>query len=477
MLSQAYLSYAWLGMSISVAIFVWFVWLEQNNRRDVVVWLILGEAILEALLYPNQGSIPSRLFYMPFAGRHIRPSELFLALGLMARLVASKRFQRWTTAGAALAAFGAWYTTEFAIGVLSHNPLIIALFDIKEFLLFIVGTYVLAAGVPARQLVGPKSVGRWVLALCAAAVLLLPFAHGLRLHFNLPLVPLSTLGYGADATDCAVALGGMFLALELYRSPPRPWVIGGSIIVVASSLAGTQRAAMLVTGGVVGGLVLAMLLRRRNSLLPGATSFRRAGALLAGIVALVGSVLAEIGATTRIFQEVHAALFSTAKAQSASARIQIWTEASHLFFSRPFFGWGLGTQVPLRQVWPMPVITVPSHDLVLDLLMRGGIVALGLFVFAMALFAREGIRTWRGAHDPMVAGLALGALAGLAGLASLAVVESLFDQVRIAITFGFLLGCLTAASRQHRADEAEGQQAQMLLGEPPSQKPLGALSV
>lgn len=446
MLNKAYLSYDWLGGAVAFAVFAWFLWLERRNRRDIVVWLILGEALLEALLYPNQGSIPSKIFYMPLAGRHVRPSEALLAFGLLARLIATRKYARWTRAGAAWAAFGIWYGAELVLGLLNHHPIFIALFDIKEFLLFIVGTYVLAAGVPFEQLVGRKAVGRWVVGLAVAAVALLPFAHGAHLNFNLPLVPLSSLGYGADATDCAVALGGLFLGIELYRSPPRPFVLAAAVVVIASALAGTQRAAMLVTGGVVGAFFLAALLRRGRRVAATAT-LQRVGLLMAGLVGLAFATLAEVGAMRPIFIEVHAALFSTAKAQSANARLQIWTEAIHLIEARPIFGWGLGIQVPLRQVWPLPVITVPTHDLALDLLMRGGVVALALFVIAMALFAREGLATWRKAEEPLVSGLALGALAAVAGLLTLAVVESLFDQVRIAITFGFLLGCLTAATR------------------------------
>lgn len=457
----------WLAAVAGVAVLTAFVWLESTGRRNVIVWLVVGEAVVEALLYPDQASIASPLFYLPLAGRHLRPSEVLIGVGLLARALAPTARRRWTTAGAAWAAFFAWYSAAFVVGILNGNPKITALFDIKEALLFFAGTYLLAAGLPLAQLVGRRPLGRWVIWLALAVVIFVPLSRGNH-SLNLPLVPLPVLAFGSDVSDCIVAIGGLLLGVEICRPRPRPWAIGTSMLLVLSSLMGTQRAAMMVSGGVLGVFALASLSRNwRHRAAVGSRSLRRLGLAAVGLAVVAMAFLAETGTPNPAVARFHAALFSTAKAESANARLQIWREAVALIVHQPVFGNGLGIQVPLRQVLPLPVMYVPSHDIVLDLLMRSGIVGLALFVAAVALSLREGWRLWHSTTDPLVAGVALGASAGIAGLLALGIVESLFDQVRIVIVFGFLLGCLTVAHRHEKdrlAREQEGQVEEIPVG-------------
>ena len=440
----------WLAGVTGLAVLAAFVWLELTGRRNVIVWLVVGEAVLEALLYPDQASIPSPLFYLPLAGRHLRPSEVLIGVGLVARALAPTARRQWTTAGAAWAAFFAWYSAAFVVGVLNGNPTITALFDIKEALLFFAGTYLLASGLTLTQLVGRRTLGRWVFWLALAVATFVPLSRGNH-SLHLPLLPLPVLAFGSDVSDCTVALGGLLLGVEICRPRPRPWAVGTSMLLVLSSLLGTQRAAMMVSGGVLGVFALASLSRNwRNRTALGSRSLRRLGVAVAGLAIVAMAALSEIGAPNPAVARIHAALFSTAKAESANARLQIWREAIALIVHQPVFGNGLGIQVPLRQVWPLPVMYVPTHDVALDLLMRSGIVGLALFVMAVAMSLREGWRLWHYTTDPLVAGVALGASAGIAGLLALGIVESLFDQVRIVIVFGFLLGCLTVAHRYEK---------------------------
>lgn len=445
----------WLAGVGGLAMLALFVWLEMTGRRSTIVWLVVGEAVLEALLYPNQASIPSPLFYLPLAGRHLRPSEVLIGVALVARALAPTARRQWTTAGAGWAAFFAWYSAAFVVGILNGNPKITALFDIKEALLFFGGTYLLAAGLPLSQIVGRRPVARWVFWLGLAVVLFVPLSRGNH-SLNLPLMPLPVLGFGSDVSDCIVALGGLLLGIEICRPRPRPWAVGTSMLLVLSSLMGTQRAAMMVSGGVLGVFALASLSRNwRHRTAFGSRTLRRLAVAVAGLAVVAMAFLAEIGAPNPAVVRIHAALFSTAKAESANARLQIWREAVALIVHQPVFGNGLGIQVPLREVWPLPVIYVPTHDIALDLLMRSGVVGLALFVMAVGLSLREGWRLWHRTTDPLVAGVALGASAGITGLLALGAVESLFDQVRVVIVFGFLLGCLTVAHRHEKARLAE----------------------
>lgn len=456
---SSYLSYALLGLVMAGALQALFFMLELRSRRDVIIWIILGEAILETILYPNQAAIESPLFYLPLAGRHVRPAEILITMALFARAAVTTKRSRWTLAGGAWAAFFAWYCTEFLLGLVNHNPRFAALFDLKQLLLFLGGSYLLTAGVPIAQLTGRRAIGRWLAWLGPTILALIPFSHGLSLSLDFSLLPLSSISYGADASDCVVALGALFLAIELCRPDPRPRAAGIAMVLILSSLVGTQRAAMLVTGGVFGVFIAAVLVAkglwtRRTSFATRSLRRLAAASSAVGAIALAGMAAASI--PNPLSQRIHQALFSTGKAESANARLQIWREAFALISQRPAFGHGLGIQVPLRQVWPMPVIMVPTHDLVLDLLLRSGIVGLALFVFALVLFFRQGITVWRLSAEPLTAAAALGAMAGIVGLLALSGVESLFDQVRIAITFGFLFGVLTSASRAYEAEGARG---------------------
>ena len=88
-----------------------------------------------------------------------------------------------------------------------------------------------------------------------------------------------------------------------------------------------------------------------------------------------------------------------------------------------------------------------SHNLILDLWIRGGVVAVLLFLAALIASIRQGIRVWRRSTDRLVAALAIGATIGVVAIMAKAMLEPVFEQFKVVTVFGLLLGVISAAAR------------------------------
>lgn len=445
------LTYGGLGIVIALIL---LIGLERRGRRDVVVWTVLGIVLLDGLLYPGQGGPESLLFYPVVAGQHLRLPEIIIPLALIARFVVHGVPRRPTGQGLAWAAFFLWYATAAVVGLLYHNPFVKDAFDAKA-IIFVGGGYALAAGVPASQVVGRRAAGRWVAGLGAAVAFfaLVPLS-GHQLSFRLPLIHVPSIAYTSDPADCVVSLAALFLVLEICRERPRRWAFVGAGLLILSPFLITQRAALLSTAVTVGVLVAVMV--RPSWPTRAALRWRQVASVAGGLVAAATIFLvvqAEVGGSRVVANQFHAAISGEEKLQSAHARLALWGQASHLIGQKPLFGWGLGKLETLHQVFPLPPVSTPAHDMALDLLVWTGAMGLGLFVVAVGLTLREAWRVWMSALDRQVAALALGAGIGVIGLLTIGVVESVFEQYRLATVLGLLLGFVTAASRA-RAVEA-----------------------
>jgi O-antigen ligase len=138
-------------------------------------------------------------------------------------------------------------------------------------------------------------------------------------------------------------------------------------------------------------------------------------------------------------------LLSRGKQLSAEGRVNQLARARPIIAQRLWFGWGLGKTYVYFE--PGPALFVESnltHDIITDLLLRTGVVGAALFALSAWMSVRDGLRAWRHHPEPLAAALALGATAALIGLLSKGLVESLFEQFRLAVVIGVLLGIVRA---------------------------------
>ncbi len=437
-------------VAAGMAAVLWlFVHEERRGRRETAVIIVFWAVLIEALLYPDQGMVPSKLFYPSLAGQQFRTPEVLIPLALLARWLATTGRRRVSAAALAWAAFFAWYAAELLMGKLFGNPTKTAFFDAKA-IIYVGGGYALAAGVPARVLVDRFAKRAWLVVLAVVVTIcdVISYVPSAQVSYHLPLVPIAGLSYSADASACVVAIATVVLVVELTRRRPSQWVLVLAFLLVISPLTGTQRASTVEAAVAFAVVVLVSFgrtWRQRVAVL--STDVLKTVALVTGAVVVGLTLLPGHIVTTSVSARLHEVFTGVGKTQSASARRQLWHEAARLISQRPVFGWGLGKQPLLRQVPPLPPVLTPTHDLALDILLRAGAVGLVLFLVALAWSLHQGATAWRRSPDPMIAGLALGAVAAVMGIMAKGVVESVFDQFRVATMLGLALGVIASCAR------------------------------
>lgn len=422
--------------------------LEAAGRSHVTVAVVLGLVILEALLYPNQGTVPAGLFYPTLAGQAFRIPQLLIPLALLARVAARGRMKTLSTTGLAWTIFFVWYLAGFVLGYFYGNPLVDMLFVAKA-VVYIGGGYALAAGARPAAFVARGATGRWALVLGV----LVAFSGSMKLAgaslaFDLPMLSVSDGGtYAADASTTISLVALVLLLVEACRRRPRGLVAGLLALLVLSPLLGSQRAALISAASAVSVAALALVGRtwRRRATVTAVQAWTVLLGLIAiGLAVFVFSVGGG-GEPPPVAQQLGATLQGEAKQASAVARERLWNDTTRMISERPLMGWGLGRRTLLRQVGTPPIETA-AHNLVLELLVQLGVVGLLLFSSALAMSLRGMLRAWRRHPDPEVAALALGCAAATVGLVAGAMVQPLFELFRLATVFGLVLGVGAAAA-------------------------------
>lgn len=441
------------GAVLAAVAFAWMVRMERTGRSALVVTMLVALTLVESVLFSDFSSVPSGLFHPGVGGLSFRLPDVAIPLALAARFVARGGVRRVSRAGLAWTAFFVFLVGSAAIGVLQGNQASEALFQAKA-LIYIGGGMALAAGVPARDQLGRHGLRRRAVPFgVLAAVLALTTSGPIRTGVNIPGVGATVVGgLHADAAAVFVAIGAMVLAVELCRRPRSSIVTIACLPLLFSAFETGQRASILLLAAVVVTL---------SALLAGATGRLRArvtatevvlsGALALGavVVLILGQATAE-DAPPRIplAGPIATTFVSEGKIQSAEARRGLWREALSLAESHPVFGWGLGKKWVYFKPGPNEFATgSAAHNIALDLLVRMGVVGIALFLLAVALSIAGGVRAWRLHPDPHIAALAAGATAALVGLLAKGMVESIFENYRVAVVLGVVLGIARSAAR------------------------------
>ena len=450
--SAALILLAFPALMGSFMLFGWFTRLEGEGRGEVVVATVLGVALLEAVLFQSQNTVPSGLFRIPLGSFDIRPVDLLIPMALAARVMARPPVSRVSLTALLWAAFIAWYVAGGITGYYGGNPLPEVIGQVRSMLLF-AGGYALVAGTDVRKLLGERflrSVSR-VLFVVALGYLVMILVVGPIAIGGGPVSVPELGGLGADTCSIISTMGLMLILVEI-SSPVhhRFRIIAGSLAMLIPLIG--HQAASIVGLGVMIGLTLLMALtprwRERVTITP--TEFVLV-VVLALTVGLSGLTVA--GRTAELTGGVEEALVGNAQDSTSRLRVLLWEDARDFILESPVIGHGAGFRQILPDQWPAPPSLVSSHNILIDVALRSGLVGLGLFIVAMLSSFREMLVSWRSRLDPRLTMLSLGAGIGVGGLLAKGMAESILDKFRLAVFLGALLSMISGISRQAEITE------------------------
>lgn len=430
--------------------FAFFVRLERQGRAAVIFTVLIAYLVLECVLYPSQNEIPVGIFH-PGAGElTFRLAEALVAVAFAARLlvrgapkVIGVRTLWWV-------GFFTWIATAAVVGMLAGNDVALVAFEAKA--IVYLGAMAIAAGVPGRHLVHDSGLLPLISGCTGlAVVLMVTHQAGLQIQAGLPLVPIERLGeLSPDLATVFSSLGALALVLAALRKDRRlRLLICGAVLLMPPALVSGQRAAMLAAVltlvVVIGGLVKA---RERLSVTP-TEAFLCAAAVASFVLVPSFVTMAGGGSSARLpfSDSVETAFTNRAKEQSAQSRINQLVLARDLIGERPIGGWGLGT----TYVYFLPghdelLETNLTHNILLDLMVRTGVIGALLFLAALAGTLSGGWNAWRRQPDLVVAALGLAAIAAVGGILGKGLVESIFEKYRLATLLGLMLGAARSAA-------------------------------
>jgi O-antigen ligase len=416
--------------------------------------VLLGLLIVEATVYADQNTLPRSLFHPGSGSAQLRLPEVYITLALIARLIARGKPTRIGLPAGLWLAFAAWMVVGGVEGHLYHNLLTQDLYEAKD-ILYIVGAYALASGVPVRRYIDSGGL-LWIGNLTVACLTLVDLMTIGKITFNthLPGLPLQDFGaVGSETAAIGLAIGTICFMVRLASGPVRARDVLALVPIVTAVVLANQRA-VLVNLAVVAGVLCVLLFSgawrgvvRRFSV--------KAGQIVLTALAVVGVALAVLFVPAAIDQkpvsvplsgQFDALFHSQGKVESAQDRLNLAAESEKLIPQHLFIGWGLGVEFNYYEAGQRKVVPIAyAHNIVLDLWLRLGLIGLIMFVAAMGFSLTDGVRVWRRHTDPIVAALALGILAVLAGLLATAFLEPFLDEYRLATLFGVSLGMLRAA--------------------------------
>ncbi|HXQ58838.1 MAG TPA: O-antigen ligase family protein [Acidimicrobiales bacterium] len=423
---------------------------ERSGREHYAVMLLLGLLVIETSLYENQDLMPRDIFHPGSGAFEFRLPEVIITLALLARWMVRGRATRVGVVPLLWTAFGAWILIAAVEGVLRHNALVQIPYQAKA-VVYVVGGYALASGVPIRRFLEGQALTRLVRWSAVAATVLTAMQLGHRAYaVHLPLLPLPDFGVdGNDASTIFAAIGLIGLLLELAKEKRSRLTMLACVPLLLSPFWSNQRAVLIMLGASVTTVVVVATGKtaRRRLRVKSAEVLLSALAVV-GVVLGVSVVPALEGGTVQVpLSATIAKTFnSTGKVESAQDRASKWSVAFALIRQHPVIGNGLGVEFSFYEPGPNVItVTDVTENIGLDLWMRAGIIGLGLFALALLLSLADGLAAWRGHPDRMVAVLALALVAVVIGLVGKGMVESIFEKYRLATMLGLSLGLLRSA--------------------------------
>ena len=439
----------------AVAVVKLFIRWEREGKEQLVPLILLGLIVVEGTLYANSDVIPRGLFHPGSGSTQLRLPEVYITLALIARLVARGVPKRIGLPAGLWLTFAALLVVGIVEGKLNHNPFSQVIFEGKD-ILYIVGGYALAAGVPVRKYFDRGDLYKLgtLCLVCASLVDLMAIGH-ISINTNLPLLPLQ--GFGAVGNETAAicfAIVGMCFLARLASGPPRLLDALALIPVVVAVVLANQRAD-LINMAVAIFVVLAAVAIGHWRHQPRRFTVRSGHVVLVALTAAAVAILVVVVPAAADRQPVRIPLASTyqnlfhskGKTQSAQDRLNLAAQAEHLIPHHLVIGYGLGVEFQYYEAgFKQLQQTAYAHDIALDLWLRLGLVGLLLFTLAFIFSIAGGLRVWRRHPDARTAAVALALVAVLMGLLVTAFLEPMIDEYRYATFFGVSLGMLRACA-------------------------------
>ncbi|HEY1689379.1 MAG TPA: O-antigen ligase family protein [Solirubrobacteraceae bacterium] len=424
-----------------------FRWLLLTSRSPTgperIAALLLGLLVIEASLYQNPDLIPVGLFHPKAGPLSFRLFDVLIPLALAARFIARPPARRAPLQTLFWSMFLVWIAVEGIEGLMSGNSKNAVSYEAKA--IIYIGMFVLIAAVPPQRWLESTALRRVIgMASVLSTFLVVTMAAHFAISVKLPLLPLEELGsLGTDAATTFAILGIVTLAVGACSERNRMRTIAAALPMLAAPLVSGQRAAMLSLAATVAVLVLAAPFSRRYI----RVTWTEVGLLVAAIagVATALVVIATLTSKTNVSlplaREIQETFNSRGKQLSAEDRVNQWAQARALIANRPWFGWGLGKEYAYYSPGSFEFVTTElTHNIILDLLLRTGVVGLILFLLATAGTVRDSIVASVQELDPRLKALALGCTAAFVGLIVKGMFESIFEKYRIVLLMGILIG-------------------------------------
>jgi O-antigen ligase len=435
-----------IAASAVVALFAHW---ERSGLSHVPAAIILGLLTFESILLPAPGNTPNGLFRFRGAGEDVRTIGALTVLALVARWWARGFPTRVSRTGLLWAACGFWYCAAAWIGVTRGHDSELVKFEFQS-LLYIAAGYLLFAGTPVRALLSRRAVGWWT-GVLSALIGVVAFTTLFELYsdVSLGLQTFPGLGsYGPSGRSVVSGIAVVTVVSEACRARPRNWVIICALLLLLSPVVGIQRASLVQALLCFGGLLIIAFgrtWRRRATVTPTLSGLVVLG-LIGVVVAIVVIPPAVTGEQSIVMRSLDRAFTGEGQAASAEARQLLWSESRDLIEEHPIAGWGLGKRTALARPFPLDPMEMSSHNILLDLWIRAGLVSVLLFLGALAASFWDATRTWRRHPDPIVGAYAIGCAIALVGLIGKGLVEPLFDNFRLATLLGMLAGGIASAA-------------------------------
>jgi O-antigen ligase len=436
--------------------------LEERGRPEVILLVVLGFILVDALLFPDGGNEPPGIFRLTILGHDYRTADLLIVLGLVARLASRGLPRRVTGTGLLWGTFFAVFVLAAPLGLANGHSSTLVIFQTK-FVLETGGMAVLVAGVALSKLTSPSFIGKtaWFVGMLSIVPIIfgslgkaeyLPLPHG---------AGFANQGLGADTATVLLSFGFLLMMVEVCSRHPRVGVIMWCGLLIICPIFTGQRAAligMVVTLSCVAVVMLGRRWRQRSparltQLLPVIACV----VIPLGTIALLNARTSPASSSIPVVSSLGGRFGGTGKTQSANVRLTVWTLGRHLAEERPVFGWGLGQDFNVFQSNGSedPFTGGDFHDIAIDLAVTTGVTGLALFGFALTASLWSAFVTWRIGRNGAISAMALAAGILILQLIAKGLFESVFQKYRLALIFGLFIGIIAAAARTQDRDAVE----------------------
>lgn len=429
---------------------------EREGKSSRSVALVLGVALLEALVQRSATNVPLGIWRIPLGPLDLRPIDVLLPMALGARLIARPSFDYVSKVTGAWVLFLFWYFVVGYWGYVQGNDLGRLINQLRGMTLVVL-TAVLVGGLRPSTAALERANRR----LGKVAFFTALFVYGFRLTigstpFNVPLIGTPELGLiSSEASLILACLGFYVLVQQMISQEQQILALAGSALLVLNPLLQTQAASIVALGAAVAALVGVAFTRAWRSRInvTGVQILLFAGAAVA--VAIVGQLA--VGEELGVVDGFEQALFSDVQGKTTEVRRILWADAVSLIRDSPFVGQGVGHLLEIPGRWPEESSQAASHNVTLDVALRSGLPGLLLFVAAIGITVATSWNRWfelEGVH----AGALLAAFLTMVAILTKGQVESSLDAFRQATAFGAAIGivvCYSKGDRGSNADEPE----------------------